>query len=534
MSDSKNKKHLGYEVLALALFLGGAFLAVSAVMSLREGGGIPQNPTTQTVTALMGFMGLVPFLGTSMGALGLGAIMFLRPAVLPVRVPGGLMLAYSLAGALLLGVFGDAWGGSLGAFLPGLLGSVGGGIAGVLCSFTVAVLGSWLALGMPALRKSKKPGELNSVAAALREEEVDGVSNAEAEALFPEEVQPTAKAPGVREYELRSRGELPEGVKPLARDEDLIHEEVAPQSLLHVADREVRVAPLARPAKPTGADLAAAEAAEVDSSVRPIEGGVWVRDAEEAGLEASPLVPSWEAAALEGEAEALQPTDSLAEDGERFDEFEVDVPLEPVGEHATDLPAFVDPEVVAAFDDETEDEAAELDENKEDEDEEDEATELDEDEEEYEEQTLALEELFDGEDAAPELEEEEEEPAPSRAAAQPGLFDGHDEEPVGLPTVELKPKRSAPQPAPEPEVAVEKPAAALTHEELVYQSGIVFLEADRVAVSMLQRRFDLAFSEATVVLDDLQSMGLIGPYAGGSHREILMTLEEWKSSSTTK
>ena len=145
-----------------------------------------------------------------------------------------------------------------------------------------------------------------------------------------------------------------------------------------------------------------------------------------------------------------------------------------------------------------------------------------------------MEELFDGEDAAPELEEEEEEPAPSRAAAQPGLFDGHDEEPVGLPTVELKPKRSAPQPAPEPEVAVEKPAAALTHEELVYQSGIVFLEADRVAVSMLQRRFDLAFSEATVVLDDLQSMGLIGPYAGGSHREILMTLEEWKSSSTTK
>ena len=45
---------------------------------------------------------------------------------------------------------------------------------------------------------------------------------------------------------------------------------------------------------------------------------------------------------------------------------------------------------------------------------------------------------------------------------------------------------------------------------------------------MLQRRFDMSFKEATVVLDELQAMGLIGPYLGGQRRDILMTAEEWE------
>ena len=55
-----------------------------------------------------------------------------------------------------------------------------------------------------------------------------------------------------------------------------------------------------------------------------------------------------------------------------------------------------------------------------------------------------------------------------------------------------------------------------------------------MAVSMLQRRFDLAFDQATDVLDELQSMGLIGPYVGGSRREILMTLDEWEVSAAAR
>ena len=623
MSDSKNKKHLGYEVLALALFLGGAFLAVSALMSLREGGGIPQNPTTQTVTALLGFLGLVPFLGAAIGAAGLGAIMFLRPAVLPLRVPGGLVVAYTLAGAIFLGVLSDTWGGSLGAWLPANLGSITGILVGLVLSFAVALLGTWLALGMPVLRKTQKQGELNSVAAALREEEVDGVSNAEAQALFPEDVPPPAVAPGVREHELRVRGELPEGVQPLAIAHETTDEQDTPQELLHVAQHEVRATALVQPAKSASADLAATPAADVDPSVKPIptvEDGVWVRESEEAELTSSPLAPSWETAALE--EEALPPTAAIAEDGERFDEFEVDVPLEPVAETAGSVPQFFDPDVVVEDtledeeaaeleddeeeededdeaaeleddedeeddeaaeledDEEEEDEAAELeddeeeeddeaaeleddedeedeadeaaeledDEEEEDEDEEDdEAAELEDDdeEEEYEEEAaelaldeekeLALEDLFEGDAAAAELdteeevEEEVEVSTPLAAVAQPGLFD--DQEEPTLPDVELTPKQSAPEPEPEPEP---EPTVELTREELVYRAGLVFLQEGRVAVSMLQRRFDLAFDQATDVLDELQSMGLIGPYVGGSRREILMTLDEWEVSAAAR
>ena len=593
MSDSKNKKHLGYEVLALALFLGGAFLAVSALMSLREGGGIPQNPTTQTVTALLGFLGLVPFLGAAIGAAGLGAIMFLRPAVLPLRVPGGLVVAYTLAGAIFLGVLSDTWGGSLGAWLPANLGSITGILVGLVLSFAVALLGTWLALGMPVLRKTQKQGELNSVAAALREEEVDGVSNAEAQALFPEDVPPPAVAPGVREHELRVRGELPEGVQPLAIAHETTDEQDTPQELLHVAQHEVRATALVQPAKSASADLAATPAADVDPSVKPIptvEDGVWVRESEEAELTSSPLAPSWETAALE--EEALPPTAAIAEDGERFDEFEVDVPLEPVAETAGSVPQFFDPDVVVEDtledeeaaeleddeeeededdeaaeleddedeeddeaaeledDEEEEDEAAELEDDEEEEDEaeeDDEAAELEDDdeEEEYEEEAaelaldeekeLALEDLFEGDAAAAELdteeevEEEVEVSTPLAAVAQPGLFD--DQEEPTLPDVELTPKQSAPEPEPEPEP---EPTVELTREELVYRAGLVFLQEGRVAVSMLQRRFDLAFDQATDVLDELQSMGLIGPYVGGSRREILMTLDEWEVSAAAR
>ena len=57
--------------------------------------------------------------------------------------------------------------------------------------------------------------------------------------------------------------------------------------------------------------------------------------------------------------------------------------------------------------------------------------------------------------------------------------------------------------------------------------GRLFLEEGRVAVSLLQRRHGLAFDEACEVLDQLQDVGLIGPYQGGKRREILLSLEEW-------
>ncbi|MAF66922.1 MAG: hypothetical protein CMJ84_14865 [Planctomycetes bacterium] len=59
------------------------------------------------------------------------------------------------------------------------------------------------------------------------------------------------------------------------------------------------------------------------------------------------------------------------------------------------------------------------------------------------------------------------------------------------------------------------------------KAGCLFLERERVAVSMLQRGFDLSFDQSCKILDELQERGLIGPYMGGKSREILMNREEW-------
>lgn len=89
------------------------------------------------------------------------------------------------------------------------------------------------------------------------------------------------------------------------------------------------------------------------------------------------------------------------------------------------------------------------------------------------------------------------------------------------------------------EVAVPAPTAALAPElseedELVYKAGVLFLERQRVAVSMLQREFGLDFEQATHVLDRLQAAGLIGPYLGGQRRDILLTLDQWRSRAVAR
>ena len=94
-----------------------------------------------------------------------------------------------------------------------------------------------------------------------------------------------------------------------------------------------------------------------------------------------------------------------------------------------------------------------------------------------------------------------------------------------------------PQPAvaeeSEPEVVLEPQAAATPDDarkisaEMLAEAGNLFLKEKRVAVSMLQKRYSLDFEQSCVVLDELQQLGLIGPYAGGSQRDILLSSAEW-------
>ena len=68
----------------------------------------------------------------------------------------------------------------------------------------------------------------------------------------------------------------------------------------------------------------------------------------------------------------------------------------------------------------------------------------------------------------------------------------------------------------------------------VSRAGVLFLNEGRVAVSMLQRRFELDFNGATQILDDLQNLGLIGPYIDGKQRAFLLSAAEWDALKLTK
>ncbi len=110
-------------------------------------------------------------------------------------------------------------------------------------------------------------------------------------------------------------------------------------------------------------------------------------------------------------------------------------------------------------------------------------------------------------------------PRAKAAAAAPSLFDAVETEPQ----VVLKPQAAVPASR-----AEKAPGRGIDPEKkLLAEVGCMFVERGRVAVSMLQRQYDMDFDQACRVLDDLQEMGLIGPYMGGKNRDILLTKEQW-------
>lgn len=127
--------------------------------------------------------------------------------------------------------------------------------------------------------------------------------------------------------------------------------------------------------------------------------------------------------------------------------------------------------------------------------------------------------------AGPHATDSEGRSARSRAVAQ-SLFDrleeSAEEEPVQREVV-LQPQAAVPAAR-----AEKSPGRGIDPEKkLLVEVGCMFVERGRVAVSMLQRQYDMDFEQACRVLDDLQEMGLIGPYLGGKNRDILLSREQW-------
>ncbi len=303
---------------------------------------------------------------------------------------------------------------------------------------------------------------------------------------------------------------------------------------------------------------------------RPTDPSVKVLPLEQVneGSKPAALTPSWEQSSLfedpvaEEELDALEEEEELEEEEdedeaaeleedeewEEEDEEELDPAAEYEEDEEEDEEEYEDDDEAAAeYEEEDEDEEeyeddpeAEYEEDEEDEEEyeEDEeldpAAELEEDEEEDEDEEL---------DPAAELEEDEEEEEDEEldpAAELEENEEDEEEEAEALAELEV-----AEEDSPEPEVVltpqappesastdVEKPTTQRVTDQVIYESGELFLDRERVAVSMLQREFSLDFDESCEVMDRLQSMGLIGPYVGGHRRDILMTKDQWMERAT--
>jgi len=66
-------------------------------------------------------------------------------------------------------------------------------------------------------------------------------------------------------------------------------------------------------------------------------------------------------------------------------------------------------------------------------------------------------------------------------------------------------------------------------DEMLPAAVDVILEIGQASVSMLQRRLKLGYARAARIVDEMEEMGIVGPYMGSKPRAILITKEQWEN-----
>lgn len=70
-------------------------------------------------------------------------------------------------------------------------------------------------------------------------------------------------------------------------------------------------------------------------------------------------------------------------------------------------------------------------------------------------------------------------------------------------------------------------------DELLPQAVDVILDTKQASVSMLQRRLKLGYSRAARLVDQMEELGIVGPFEGSKPRQLLITREQWQEMSMT-
>ena len=55
----------------------------------------------------------------------------------------------------------------------------------------------------------------------------------------------------------------------------------------------------------------------------------------------------------------------------------------------------------------------------------------------------------------------------------------------------------------------------------------VVIDAGQASTSLLQRKCKLGYARAARIMDDMEQLGVIGPYQGAKPREVLITRQQW-------
>ena len=494
-------KTLEQDVFGIFFAGVGGYFAVSIVLALlghEPGGGLLTAPVEELIRWLGPWAGLL----LSAGLAVLGTLQFLSPRILPTQRWLGATVAAALGLAFLCGSF--AAGGELGRVFPDLVTGLGGRVLGAVLGLALLWMG--LVLGSGALRPGAEVRRSPRIDLSPRAE-VAGVSAAEAALLVTE---PAARpmpllqrAAPIRTEIAPPRHAVPDRAREtVAAAPSAAESRVLPITKKEGAKREIAKIEIAKKeeVRPIAASTTRPLVEPPRASIAPVAPPAPLTESE------APPSPSWEQdeePELEDELETAAELDEVEEE-----ELEEDGPdLAPSVEDPATQPAAW--EQVGLFDEEEEEDEEEAD---------------------AEAEPLAS-------NGVPPL------PEPTRVADEDAfvaLEDEPSEDPFALEPAPppLPEPRSAPAPAkPEVEFVIQPrpvPAPAAARDDaserwkkLVYECGCLVLEQNRVAVSMLERRFGIDFDQACKALDELQQAGLIGPYMGGRTRDILLSRDEW-------
>ncbi len=566
----------------LILFGAGAFVSVLMVKSLASDQPLEQQTGTAAFAALLaGIFGALPWLVFAAGIGFLGARSFVTAsegrALRHVLGLAGITIGLSI----LLGAFSDTGGGKFGLWTGGKLGLLTHATLGGLLGLVVALSTAWFAW----LREPGAPHaeQIRSSVTDRAQVADPGVTAAEAAGLIPEEpahvrvlvrnsnyVPLSSHPPSPYPEDVRLKGQVPAGARPIATSNAALEYQpptrIAPQQHAepaleraqpfqpgaHLAPAASSAAPLAEPAVrpvrpvPAGAQPLAPTEEELRERSEDFD------PAEETRPDSPPARPSWEQTGLgeddepvdaygtplslveslrkaQSEMIAIPESDDEVEDD--LDEPEVDDD-EGAFEEATPVAAVAPRELDQAAMVETEEFAAEEEGFVEIVQEFVPASELEEPVADV--RPLAQTTIFDFTDEAQAGVELFPEGVPDLAGAPAPL-----EEPFAEVQVELEPEGEIEiEVGDEPEVVLQPQAAPADRAHkphsvdpqrarLLAEAGCLFVERGRVAVSMLQRQYGMDFDDACKVLDELQDLGLIGPYLGGQSRDILLTRDQW-------